>query len=89
MSTPAQCRLGEQRLEVDVRWGFRVASETDHIVPRKASPANTTRTVFVVDAAVTEAEHVLAGRSQFALDPMERGPYGIREQPTKSMCFSV
>lgn len=53
------------------RWGFRVASETDHIVRQAASTANTTLTDFVVDAAVTEAERVLADRTQFALDPVE------------------
>ena len=63
--------MHSERMPKTKRWGFRVPSETDHIVRQVASTANTTLTDFVVDAAVTEAERVLADRTQFALDPVE------------------
>jgi uncharacterized protein (DUF1778 family) len=53
------------------RWGFRIASETDHIVRHAASTANTTLPEFVVDAAVTKAERVLADRNRFGMDPVQ------------------
>lgn len=52
------------------RWDLRVACETDQFVPHAAATANTTLTGFVVDAAVAEAERVLADRTRFALDPV-------------------
>lgn len=59
------------RMPKTKRWGLRVASETDQVVRHAATTANATLTDFVVDAAVTEAERVLPGRTQFALDPVE------------------
>jgi uncharacterized protein (DUF1778 family) len=50
------------------RWDFRVASETDHVVRQAAETAERTLTEFVVDAAVVEAERVLADRTQFVLE---------------------
>ena len=49
------------------RWDFRVASETDQVVRQAAEAAERTLTDFVVDAAVVEAERVLADRTQFVL----------------------
>lgn len=69
--------MQSQRMPKTKRWAFRVASETDHIVQHAASTANTTLTDFVVDAAVTEAERVLSGRTQFALDPVEWGRFVV------------
>lgn len=54
--------------KVKERWDFRVASETDRLVRRAAETAERTLTDFVVDAAVVEAERVLADRTQFVLD---------------------
>lgn len=54
--------------KVRERWDFRVASETDHLVRQAAETAERTLTDFVVDAAVFEAERVLADRTQFVLD---------------------
>ena len=54
--------------EVKERWDFRVASETDQLVRQAAQTADRTLTDFVVDAAVVEAERVLADRTQFVLD---------------------
>lgn len=50
------------------RWDFRVAPETDRLVRLAAETADRTLTDFVVDAAVIEAERVLADRTQFGLD---------------------
>lgn len=50
------------------RWDFRVATETDRLVRRAAESADRTMTDFVVQAAVVEAERVLADRTQFALE---------------------
>jgi uncharacterized protein (DUF1778 family) len=51
------------------RWDFRVASETDRLVRQAAESADTTLTDFVVDAALIEAERVLADRTRFVLEP--------------------
>lgn len=54
--------------KVKERWDFRVASDTDQLVRQAAETADQTLTDFVVDAAVVEAERVLADRTQFVLD---------------------
>lgn len=53
------------------RRDLRVTRETDQFVRQAATTANTTLTDFVVDAAVAEAERVLADRTQVALDPVQ------------------
>jgi uncharacterized protein (DUF1778 family) len=55
-------------VKVKERWDFRVASETDQLVRQAAETADRTLTDFVVDAAVVEAERVLADRTQFVLE---------------------
>lgn len=55
--------------ETKERWDFRVAPETDRLVRHAAETADRTLTDFVVDAAVVEAERVLADRTQFVLEP--------------------
>jgi uncharacterized protein (DUF1778 family) len=50
------------------RWDFRVAPETDRLVRQAAEAAERTLTDFVVDAAVLEAERLLADRTQFVLE---------------------
>ncbi len=50
------------------RWDFRVAPETDQLVRQAAATAERTLTDFVVDAAVIEAERLLADRTQFVLE---------------------
>ncbi len=50
------------------RWDFRVTPETDRLVRQAAEAAERTLTDFVVDAAVIEAERLLADRTQFALE---------------------
>lgn len=53
---------------VKERWDFRVDPETDRLVRQAAETAERTLTDFVVDAAVVEAERLLADRSEFVLD---------------------
>jgi uncharacterized protein (DUF1778 family) len=76
------------------RWDFRVAPETDRLVRRAAETADRTLTDFVVDAAVLEAERLLADRTQFVLDSaqwerfvelLNRSP---RENPGLQKLFS-
>jgi uncharacterized protein (DUF1778 family) len=50
------------------RWDFRVAPETDRLVRQAAANAERTLTDFVVDAAVIEAERLLADRTRFVLE---------------------
>lgn len=51
------------------RWDFRVSPDTDRLVRQAALTAERTLTDFVVDAAVVEAERLLADRTQFVLEP--------------------
>jgi uncharacterized protein (DUF1778 family) len=53
------------------RWDFRVAEATDRLVRRAAQTADRSLTEFVIDAAVVEAEHVLADRTRFELNPRQ------------------
>ena len=54
--------------KVKERWDFRVDPETDRLVRQAAETAERTLTDFVVDAAVVEAERLLADRREFVLD---------------------
>jgi len=58
----------EPMAKVKERWDFRVASEKDQLVRQAAEAADRSLTNFVVDAAVVEAERVLADRTQFVLE---------------------
>jgi uncharacterized protein (DUF1778 family) len=80
--------------KVKERWDFRVAAETDQLVRQAAETAERTLTDFVVDAAVVEAERVLADRTQFVLDAdhwnrfvelLDRSPH---EKPGLEKLFS-
>ncbi len=51
--------------KIKERWDFRVAPERDRLVRQAAETAERTLTGFVVDAAVVEAERLLADRTQF------------------------
>jgi uncharacterized protein (DUF1778 family) len=55
--------------KVKERWDFRVDPDTDRLVRQAAQAAERTLTDFVVDAAVIEAERLLADRRAFALAP--------------------
>jgi uncharacterized protein (DUF1778 family) len=54
--------------KVKERWDFRVDPETDRLVRRAAETSERTLTDFVVDAAVVEADRLLADRTQFVLE---------------------
>jgi uncharacterized protein (DUF1778 family) len=47
------------------RWNLRIGSQTDLLVRRAASERDQSLTDFVVESALTEAEHVLADRTRF------------------------
>jgi uncharacterized protein (DUF1778 family) len=83
------------------RWDFRVAPETDRLVRQAAEAAERTLTDFVVDAAVVEAERLLADRTRFVLEPeqwdrfvelLDRPPQenpGLRRLFAKPSVFSA
>jgi uncharacterized protein (DUF1778 family) len=50
------------------RWDFRVSAETDRLVRSAAEGSDRTLTDFVVDAALFEAERLLADRTRFVLN---------------------
>jgi uncharacterized protein (DUF1778 family) len=53
---------------VRCRWNLRVAPDADEVVRRAAATSNRSLSDFVVQAAVAEAEQILAGCARFALD---------------------
>lgn len=53
------------------RWSFRVAAEANVVVRRAAAVCHRNLTQFVTDAAVLEAERVLADQREFALPKAE------------------
>lgn len=55
--------------KIKERWDFRVEAEADRVVRQAAQNAERTLTDFVVDAAMTEAQRLLADRREFQLDP--------------------
>ena len=76
------------------RWDFRVESETDRLVRQAAATSQRTLTDFVVDAAILEAERLLADRTEFALERaqwerfvevLDRSP---RDNPGQERLFS-
>ncbi len=62
------CVYNERMAKVKERWDFRVDPETDRLVRQAAQTADRTLTDFVIDAAVVEAERLLADRTEFVLD---------------------
>ncbi len=81
--------------KVKERWDFRVDPETDRLVRRAAESSERTLTDFVIDAAVVEAERLLADRTEFVLEPeqwerfvqlLDRSP---QENPGLEKLFST
>jgi uncharacterized protein (DUF1778 family) len=68
LASYGSCVYIEVMPKVKERWDFRVASDTDQLVRQAAETSDRTLTDFVVDAAVLEAERVLADRTRFVLD---------------------
>lgn len=52
----------------DTRWNLRVATSENALVRQAASTVHQNLSEFVIDAAVGEAERVLADRTRFVLD---------------------
>lgn len=87
--------------KVNQRWDFRVEPDTDRLVRQAAETAQQTLTDFVVDAAVIEAERLLADRTQFVLEPerwerfvelLDRPPQdnpGLRDLLSKPSAFDA
>lgn len=65
------CVYNTRMAKVKERWDFRVEPETDSLVRQAAASSQRTLTDFVVDAAVLEAERLLADRTAFALPPAQ------------------
>jgi uncharacterized protein (DUF1778 family) len=79
------CVYTELMASTKERWDFRVATEKDQLVRQAAETADRTLTDFVVDAAVIEAERVLADRSQFVLDAEQWARFvAILDRPPQS-----
>lgn len=52
----------------DARWNLRVAADANALVRQAASARHQNLTDFVIEAALGEAERVLADRTSFRLD---------------------
>ena len=74
---------------VSDRWAFRVPAKAAVLVRRAAESADRTLTEFVVDAAVLEAERVLADRTQFVLPPAQWKQFvELLDRPAKTAGLS-
>jgi uncharacterized protein (DUF1778 family) len=89
-----RCVYNAAMTRVTERWDFRVEPGTDRLVRQAAATSQRTLTDFVVDAAVLEAERLLADRTEFALPPnqwqqfvelLDRSP---RDNPGLEKLFS-
>jgi uncharacterized protein (DUF1778 family) len=92
----ASSPTGETR---DLRWNLRVEDSEDALVRAASKATDTSYSNFVRSAAVSEAERVLADRTQFALGPAgwkeftrlldrpPRVPKGLRRLYSKPSVF--
>lgn len=83
----------------EYRWNLRVDREEDEIVRAASTAAGTSYSNFVRDAAVTEAQRILADRTEFLLDEEEwrqlnelldrppRVPSGLRDLFSRPSVF--
>ncbi len=78
----------------DTRWNMRVAADADAVVRQAAALSHRKLTEFVIDAAVIEAERVLADRTRFVLDPEKWGEFlelldrPVQENPGLARLFA-
>jgi uncharacterized protein (DUF1778 family) len=76
-SSPA----GETR---DLRWNLRVEDSEDALVRAASKASKTSYSSFIRSAAVSEAQRVLADRSQFPLSPAKWEEFTeLLERPPK------
>lgn len=83
----------------EYRWNLRVDREEDEIVRAASTAAGTSYSHFVREAAVTEAQRILADRTEFLLDEEEwrqlnelldrppRVPSGLRDLFSRPSVF--
>lgn len=83
----------------DTRWTLRVTEPVDEVVRAAALTTHRNLTDFVVGAAISEAERVLADRTRFVLDEPAwsafvelldrpaREPDGLRDLLTSDSAF--
>lgn len=95
------CVYSSGMAKVKERWDFRVDPDTDRLVRQAAQTTERTLTDFVVDAAVVEAERLLADRREFVLeteqwerfvDLLDRSPQdnpGLEQLFSKPSVFSA
>jgi uncharacterized protein (DUF1778 family) len=81
------------------RWNLRVERDEDEIVRAASDAAGTSYSNFIRDAAVTEAERILADRTRFVLDESQwrqmnelldrppRVPSGLRDLFSRPSVF--
>ncbi len=76
------------------RWDFRVSPAADRLVRQAAEVTHRSLTDFVVEAAVVEAERVLADRTRFVLDVERWNQFGelldrpVQEKPGLQKLFA-
>lgn len=95
-SAVASSSTGETR---DLRWNLRVEDSEDALVRTASKAADTSYSDFIRSAAVSEAERVLADRTEFPLGPAQwkkftqlldrppRVPNGLRRLYSKPSVF--
>jgi uncharacterized protein (DUF1778 family) len=78
----------------DTRWNLRVAADTNAFVRQAASARHQNLTEFVLEAALDEAERVLADRSRFVLAEESWNEFArllerpVRDNPGLAMLFA-
>ena len=78
----------------DARWNLRVAAEANTLVRQAASARHKNLTEFVIEAALGEAERVLADRTTFSLDEAHWNEFvdllerPVRENPGLARLFA-
>ncbi len=78
----------------DIRWNLRVAADANTLVRQAALARHQNLTDFVIEAALGEAERVLADRTSFPLDETQWNEFvdlldrPVRENPGLSKLFA-
>jgi uncharacterized protein (DUF1778 family) len=78
----------------DIRWNLRVAADANTLVRQAAIARHQNLTDFVIEAALGEAERVLADRTSFPLDETRWNAFvdlldrPVRESPGLDRLFA-